>query len=470
MVKLFLAILLTPLFALAGYSPSSNIYDSSGNSLSSTSGALNSYLTNSSLAVTGTFWQATQPVSGALGKTWDLTSGADSVTSFQGGTWSTGRTWTLLNTTDSVNVGNFPSTYPVTGTFWQATQPVSAASLPLPTGAATSAKQPALGTAGTASTDVITVQGIASMTPLKTDGSGVTQPISAASLPLPTGAATAANQTSQITQETTTATNTGNIPAKGAATTANSMPVNIASDQTVPVTLADMLVTGQAAQTATVNNILTATSGTAATNLMGYKSALVQVTSTGTAGTFIFEGSNDNVNFQTIPVYNQAVLTGTPITAAITASASQIGYVFPIQWQYVRLRIASTITGGSIQAFSRFTQETWAPNVFQVAQATAGNLNVNVGTLPTLANVTTLATLTNGNLGFPGIIADVAFLRQHEGKCARLGGIKAVAGDGGPGLFDDLLPRGARQDPLGAPEVGWQLGPRSGRIEAVRRA
>lgn len=36
----------------------------------------------------------------------------------------------------------------------------------LPTGAATSAKQPALGTAGSASTDVLTVQGIASMTKL----------------------------------------------------------------------------------------------------------------------------------------------------------------------------------------------------------------------------------------------------------------------------------------------------------------
>lgn len=47
--------------------------------------------------------------------------------------------------------------------------PVSAASLPLPTGAATAAKQPALGTAGVASTDVITVQGIAS---------GVAQPVS----------------------------------------------------------------------------------------------------------------------------------------------------------------------------------------------------------------------------------------------------------------------------------------------------
>ena len=50
----------------------------------------------------------------------------------------------------------------------------------LPTGAATAAKQPALGAAGTASTDVITVQGIASMTALKVDGSAVTQPVSIA--------------------------------------------------------------------------------------------------------------------------------------------------------------------------------------------------------------------------------------------------------------------------------------------------
>jgi hypothetical protein len=48
----------------------------------------------------------------------------------------------------------------------------------LPTGASTSAKQPALGTAGSASADVITVQGVASMTAVKVDGSGVTQPVS----------------------------------------------------------------------------------------------------------------------------------------------------------------------------------------------------------------------------------------------------------------------------------------------------
>lgn len=48
----------------------------------------------------------------------------------------------------------------------------------LPSGAATAAKQPALGTAGTASADVLTVQGKAAMTPLLVDGSATTQPVS----------------------------------------------------------------------------------------------------------------------------------------------------------------------------------------------------------------------------------------------------------------------------------------------------
>ena len=89
-------------------------------------------------------------------------------------------------------------------------------------------------------------------------------PVSAASLPLPTGAATSALQT---TGNTTLSTISGQLPATlGAKTTANSLAINIASDQAaVPVSLPDLYVTGQSAQTATVNNILTASSGAAAT-------------------------------------------------------------------------------------------------------------------------------------------------------------------------------------------------------------
>lgn len=128
------------------------------------------------------------------------------------------------------------------------TQPVSVASLPLPTGAATLAEQQTQTTkltsidskltspitvtgpltnaelratpvpiSGTVTANLGTIAGVATETTLSTlntkipanltvtatrllvDGSGVTQPISATSLPLPTGAATSANQTTANT-------------------------------------------------------------------------------------------------------------------------------------------------------------------------------------------------------------------------------------------------------------------------------
>jgi hypothetical protein len=103
----------------------------------------------------------------------------------------------------------------------------------LPSGAATAAKQPALGTAGTASADVITVQGIASMTALKVDGSAVTQPISAASLPLPAGAATSAAQTDG-TQKTKIVDAAGGVVTTTTSGPVKALDVHIAVDATSP--------------------------------------------------------------------------------------------------------------------------------------------------------------------------------------------------------------------------------------------
>lgn len=83
------------------------------------------------------------------------------------------------------------------------------------TGFATAAKQPALGTAGSSSTDVISVQGIASGTAL---------PISAASLPLPSTAATSTKQ-SDGTQKTQVVDGSGNV----IGATSNALDVNIKS-------------------------------------------------------------------------------------------------------------------------------------------------------------------------------------------------------------------------------------------------
>lgn len=67
------------------------------------------------------------------------------------------------------------------------------------------------------------------------DGSAVTQPVSAASLPLPTGAATAALQT---TGNNTLSSIDTKLPGKGQTTMANSLPVTIASNQSaLPVSL-----------------------------------------------------------------------------------------------------------------------------------------------------------------------------------------------------------------------------------------
>lgn len=167
------------------------------------------------------------------------------------------------------------------------TQPVSAAALPLPSGAATSAKQPALGIAGTPSSDVITIQGAAGMTALKVDGSattqpvsgsvsvsnfpasqnvnvtnasipveggnltavkvdgsGVTQPISAAALPLPSGASTAANQATANSSLSTIATNTTGAATAANQTTGNSSLSSI--DGKISTTLNGVKVDGSA--------------------------------------------------------------------------------------------------------------------------------------------------------------------------------------------------------------------------------
>lgn len=163
----------------------------------------------------------------------------------QSGTWTIGRTWSLLNTTDSVNIGNFPASQAVTGpltdTQLRASPVPVSGSFTLPTGSATFAAQ-ASGNASLASIDskiTTTANGV------KVDGSAVTQPISAASLPLPSGAATSALQT---TGNSTLSTISSQLPSSlGAKIIANSLAVNIASDQIVPISATSLpLPTGAA--------------------------------------------------------------------------------------------------------------------------------------------------------------------------------------------------------------------------------
>lgn len=114
----------------------------------------------------------------------------------QSGTWTVGLSAGAL-TIGKVDQGTGgASAWKVDGS--AVTQPVSAASLPLPTGAATEAKQ------DTGNSSLSSIDGklgslgqktMAGSAPVVIASDQSTLPISAASLPLPTGAATSANQT-----------------------------------------------------------------------------------------------------------------------------------------------------------------------------------------------------------------------------------------------------------------------------------
>lgn len=188
----------------------------------------------------------------------------------------------------------------------------------LPTGAATAAKQPALGTAGTSSADVITVQGRTSMTPLLTDGSGVTQPVSAASLPLPTGAATAAKQ-----------------PALGTAGTASADVITVQGR----ASMTPLLVDGSGA-TQPISGSVTVTQGTNA-NLKADVTSNAQNLATvakqpalGTAGS----AATDVLTIQGIASMTKLLVTPDAITIASAQTLATVTTVGTV----------TTVTGGGV--------------------------------------------------------------------------------------------------------------------------
>jgi len=184
LLSLFLISLITATSSYADISNSSVsafLFDSAGNSISSTGGSLN-VLTTGTTTITGTITanQGTSPWvdnisqfggSNVVTGTGASGSGIPRVTvandsnilATQSGAWTTGRTWTLLNSTDSVN-----AVQSGTWTVQQGTPPWSVSqsgtwninnisgTITLPTGAATSANQ----TNGSEKTQIVDGSGV----------------------------------------------------------------------------------------------------------------------------------------------------------------------------------------------------------------------------------------------------------------------------------------------------------------------
>jgi hypothetical protein len=256
----------------------------------------------------------------------------------------------------------------------------------LPTGAATAAKQPALGTAGSASADVLTVQGIASMTALKVDGSAVTQPVSG------------------------TVTATG--PLTDTQLRASAVPVSLASAPSTAVTNAGTFAV-QIAANSSVNNAQV--SGTAVSVNSGAKDAGTQRVILASDQTVVPISDNSGSLTVDAPVGTPVFSTPTPSTTggwskatalaqtttkkAVKASAGTLGgyYAYNPNASVAYIQVFD-VASGSV------TLGSTAPDlVFGIPAGSAANLEftngVNMATAITLACTTTATGSTAPSTG-----------------------------------------------------------------------
>lgn len=222
---------------------------------------------------------------------------------------------TSLASIDSKTATLVSGRVPVDGS--AVTQPVSATTLPLPTGAATSAKQDT-GNTSLASLDTKSPALVSGRIPV--DGSAVTQPISATALPLPTGAATDATLGSINTK----------IPVQGQALMASSTPVVIASNQSAVSVSAASLPLPSGASTSALQT-------TGNTSL----SSIDSKTATLVSGRVPVDGSavTQPISAATLPLPTGAATSakqpalgtaGTPSTDVITVQGAATGTAIPI--------------------------------------------------------------------------------------------------------------------------------------------
>ena len=142
-------------------------------------------------------------------------------------------------------------------------------------------------------------------------------------------------------------------------------------------------ITGAAAQSTLNNNIINATAGATATDLttvgvITYRSYQIQINgSAGIAsGQIIIEGSNDGTNFFTLQWFDDAVTTAAVVNAATSIAASTFrtfsGSTY--NYRYIRCRISTAFSGGTVQAFTTLSPYPYQQKVNVVGQATAANL------------------------------------------------------------------------------------------------
>lgn len=239
-------------------------------------------------------------------------------------------------------------------------------------------------------------QGSAGASAWKVDGSAVTQPISAASLPLPTGAATSALQT----------TISGQLPTSlGSQSQANSLSTVLSK--------ANNITFGPyATATAVINYDLLSGSTSGWYDVSQYTNMAVTIytTTTITAGTITFETTDDTTNDAsgiTFNLQDESVLTQTNITSLALAASTVKRYRAPLSKRYIRFRMSVALTGtGTVGVTLTLKQGAYTPIVQGVVQTTAASLattaTIASGTVTAVTSITNALPSGTNNIGLVG--------------------------------------------------------------------
>jgi len=250
------------------------------------------------------------------------------------------------------------------------TQPVSAASLPLPTGASTSALQ-TTGNTSLSNIDTKTPALVSGRVPV--DGSGVTQPVSVASLPLPSGGSTSANQTSGG-QKTQIVDGSGNVISS--------------SGNQLYVIQPDEVASGTITSTQAVS-----------IPLDGSGTVSIQLSGTWT-GTVTLQGSNDGVTWYSVP--GIALTSG---NIASNFSANNLIQAGVAGYNSFRV-LGNTVASGTVTVSLHSNAQS---GVFALSNAipsgtnTIGSISNISGTVSLPTGASTSALQTTGNTSLSSI-------------------------------------------------------------------
>lgn len=323
-----------------------------------------------------------------------------------------------------VTVGNATLAVTQSGT-WNVTN--ISGTVSLPSGASTAAKQPALGTAGSAATDVISIQGIASMTPVQvTLGAETTKVIGvvrtadgAGNLLTSTGQALDVNlKTSSITLNISLAAETTKVI--GVVRTADgSGNLLTSTGQALDVNIKTSAASNMSVNMAQVGGTNVVTAGVAGTQAVG-----------GNVATNVAIGTNPiNLGAQAISAENSAV-TATrmvQLVADLTGKQIVLPYANPELFISSSLAAITNSTTHSLFAAQGAGVRTY------ITQLIVTNSHATVGTLVSINDGASGTTLAQGYCAPAGGGFTATFPVPLKGTANTL--VEAICGTSGANVY-----------------------------------